>query len=348
MRFKALILTSSFIWSFFILSPAGNTQTLLAGFYNVENLFDLEDDPLTNDDEFTPNGRQKWTAERYQTKLDRISEVLSGMGLPDLTGLAEVENRKVCEDLIEQPRLKNGNYGIIHHDSPDGRGIDVALLFDKKVFKKISAEFAGIRFPDSLRKNPRLKYSTREILIAHLKMKKGKMDLYAIVVHAPSRSGGLKATEPLRRYVATQLRSKVDSIMAANPSAGILLMGDFNDEPDNLSISTDLHALSPRSSVASRDIGTGSGNLYNLVYEADQQGLGTYNYRGNWNMLDQFIVNDVLLNAFPHWEAKPYKTQKMMYKHDRFGEMPGRTYGGPNYYGGYSDHLPVLLTMKKG
>lgn len=348
MRIKALILTCSFFLSFLFLSPTGNGQTLTAGFYNVENLFDLEDDPLTNDDDFTPEGRQHWTHERYQTKLDRIAEVLSGMNLPDLVGLAEVENRKVCADLAGHNALKSGRYDIIHHDSPDGRGIDVALLFDKKAFKKISEEFVQINFPDSLRNKPELKYTTREILIAHLKMKKGKLDLFAIVVHAPSRGGGLKATEPLRRYVATKLRSKVDSITNAKPEAGILIMGDFNDEPDNLSISTDLRALSPRSSDASRDIGTGSGKLYNLVYEADQNGLGTYNYRGNWNMLDQFIVNDVLLSTLPSWDAKPYKTDKMMFKHDRFGEMPSRTYGGPNYYGGYSDHLPVVLTMKKG
>lgn len=340
MHNKSLILTCSFIVALLTLSSCSNGQTLHAGFYNVENLFDLEDDPLTNDDDFTPEGRQKWTPERYQVKLERIAEVLNSMHLPGLVGLAEVENRKVCEDLIHLPALKGGKYDLVHHDSPDGRGIDVALLYNKKAFKKISAEFVGIHFPDSLRNHPKLKYSTREILIAHLLMKKGKTDLFAIVVHAPSRGGGLQATEPLRRYVATKLRSKIDSIMAAHPNAGILVMGDFNDEPDNLSISTDLHALSPKASIA-------SGNLYNLVYEADQQGLGTYNYRGNWNMLDQFIVNDVLLRKMPNWSAMPYKTEKMMFKHDRFGEMPNRTYGGPNYYGGYSDHLPILLTMKR-
>ena len=341
MRTKSLILTWSFIGSFFWCLPGGHAQCgLHAAFYNVENLFDLENDPLTNDDEFTPEGRQKWTAERYHTKLGRVAEVLSGMGLPRLVGMAEVENRQVCKDLLKEELLRKGRYNIIHHDSPDARGIDVALLYNKKDFKEISAEFVPVNFPDSLRNAPHLKYSTREILMAHLKMKKGKTDLYVFVVHAPSRSGGLAATEPLRRYVATKLRSKIDSVMAVDPAAGILVMGDFNDEPDNLSLSTDLKALQPQASVS-------SGNLYNLVYEADQKGLGTYNYRGQWNMLDQFIVNGVLLRLFPEWEAKPYKTEKMMYQHDRFGAMPNRTYGGPNYYGGYSDHLPIVLTMSK-
>lgn len=339
MKFKSLILMVSGILAIQIAATSCQAQELKAGFYNVENLFDLVDDPATDDDEFTPNGNLNWTLERYNTKLDHIAEVIDGMGLPDLMGFAEVENRSVVEDLLKQPKLINRGYEIIHHDSPDGRGIDVALIYNGNIFQKQSEEFVAINFPDSLRNNPDLKYSTREILIAHLQKPKA-LDLFVIVVHAPSRGGGLAATEPLRRYVASKLRSKVDSLTAALPNTGILIMGDFNDEPDNKSISTDLKALSPQNGVT-------SDNLYNLVYEADQSGLGTYNYRGTWNMLDQFIVNAHLLEQFADWSAQPYKKEKMMYHSDRFGDMPNRTYGGPNYYGGYSDHLPILLTMAR-
>lgn len=312
---------------------------LRIGFYNVENLFDLEDDPATADEDFTPSGKQEWTAERYQTKLDHLGEVISGMGSPALLGLCEVENATVLKDLCRSANLSRAGYGFVHHDSPDFRGIDVALMYQKTKFEVLSSETIRIDFPPEY--TPDIPgYTTRDLLVVQGILAK-KDTLHLLVAHFPSRRGGLAASEPKRLFVAAQMRAKVDEIFQKNPRANIVIMGDFNDEPDNKSIIETLDAQ-PFSECCQ------ASELYNCFAEKDAEGLGTYNYRGNWNLLDQVILSTSFFDKKSHLKfqsAHIYRQEKMMFTHDKYGPTPSRTYGGPNYYGGYSDHLPVYVEV---
>lgn len=304
-------------------------------FYNVENLFDTVDDPTTLDDDFTPDGKQKWTTERYQAKLTKIAQVMDSLGKPHLIGLSEVENLTVLEDLIETEALKTEDYGIIHKNSPDMRGIDVALLYKKQNFQVLKTEFIRVNFPDFIEKD----YTSRDILYAKGKLSNGEI-LHVFVNHWPSRRGGLQQSEPKRLFVAQHVKKAVDEILYKDQKALVVLMGDFNDEPDNTSLTSVLGALPDESAAL-------EGLLYNCFYSQDKDKKGSYNYRGNWNMLDQFIVSGYLRNpAAPLMVKNPtiYKYSWLMYE-GKNGPTPNRTYGGPNYYGGYSDHLPISIEL---
>ncbi len=340
---------SVFLFSLTILSSCtftsngqkGNNPMRIA-FYNVENLFDTEDDPLTLDEDFTPSGKQKWTDERYRTKLQRIDQVVTGMEYPVLLGLCEVENQVVLNDLCKTTSLAKNKYQFVHFDSPDRRGIDVALLYQKKLFKVINAEKIHVDFPDEIVPNMP-GYTSRDILVVEGYLPK-KQKVHVIVAHFPSRRGGVKESEPKRTHVAKHVRDKVDEIFANDPSANIIFMGDLNDETTNKSVAVTLQAHSPIDKPSSKA-------LYNCFAELDATGAGSYNYRGNWNMLDQVILSGGFFlsdSPFKFHSATIYKEDYLMYKDKKNGLRPNRTYGGPNYYGGYSDHLPVFIEVGGG
>lgn len=310
-------------------------QSYKLAFYNVENLFDIEDDPATLDEDFTPGGVQKWDLERYELKIGKIAQVMDSLGRPNFIGLAEIENKKVLEDLIRAPGLIDEDYGIIHKESPDVRGIDVALLYKKKDFKVLETEFIRVNFPEFIEKD----YTTRDILYAKGKLSNGDI-IHLFVNHWPSRRGGLEQSEPKRLFVAQHVRKAVDEISRKEPGAKIVIMGDFNDEPDNTSINSVLGAL-PDSSASLE------GLLYNCFYSLHAEKKGSYYYRGDWNMLDQFIVSADLRNPQGSLLVKKAAIGDfswLMYK-GKDGLTPNRTYGGPNYYGGFSDHLPVSIEL---
>lgn len=307
-------------------------------FYNVENLFDIVDDPKTADEEFTPTGKNKWTTDRYQTKLDHLTEVVVAMNYPAILGVAEVENKQVLEDWITTTTMSEHHYGIVHYDSPDFRGIDVGLLYQKKAFKVESSETIQINFPKEIVED----YTTRDVLI--VKGTFQTLPVHIFVNHWPSRRGGLEKSEPKRMYVAQQVRKKVDEILKNDPNANIILMGDFNDEPENNSLQQGLNA----SYKVQREIVTA--DLKNCMADLDIEGKGSYNYRGNWNMLDQIIITRNLEAGLNGWMVKDagiFQQDFMMYTSKKFGPSPNRTYGGPQYYGGYSDHLPVYIDLLK-
>ncbi len=311
-------------------------SSLRISFYNVENLFDIKNDPITIDDDFTPEGKQQWTRERYQTKLNRLSQVLDSMGVPTFLGLAEVENLAVVKDLAKTGALKEVKYGFVHKESPDKRGIDVAFMYDKKQFKLISYSFIRIDFPEEIE----VGYTSRDILHAEGRLSSGDT-LHFFVNHWPSRRGGVAQSEPKRMWVAQHLRFALDDIFKDDPDANVIIMGDFNDETDNKSITSMLNAQP-------RDAYPEDGKLYNCFSEFDQQELGSYRYRANWNALDQIIVSGSLLNGEASViAANPviFRRDWMMYNSSKYGPSPNRTYGGPNYYGGYSDHLPVTMEL---
>ncbi len=300
-------------------------------FYNVENLFDTVDDPHINDNEFLPDSKKEWTAERYQKKLDDIARVLTDINkedLPEIIGLCEVENQTVLEDLVNTKAMLPGEYRIVHQDSPDARGIDVALLYRPDEFKVISFE--------ALKVDPG--FRTRDILHVF-----GKLDgekIHFLVNHWPSRIGGLQKSEPNRIAAAQVLRNKVDQLIAEDPMAKIIIMGDMNDEPANNSLLLTLGAKAPGSETV----------LTNLMIPLDEQDLGSYNYRGNWNMLDNLVVSAPLLNGNGFQTTAPgtiFHEEWMEYKNKKGEISPNRTYGGPNYYGGVSDHFPVFLELNR-
>jgi predicted extracellular nuclease len=313
-------------------------------FYNVENLFDTADDPATEDDEFTPGSRLVWNQEKYEKKLNDLAHVLCSINpseLPEIIGLAEVENDKVLRDLTMTKQLKAGNYSIIHFDSPDVRGIDVALLYRPDEFTATDSKAIPVIFPfDSTE-------TTRDILYVSGKTKNNEI-LYFFVNHWKSRSEGVQETEPRRIYTAITLRKEIDLIMNKDPNAKIIVMGDLNDEPTNRSIHEMLMANNKRKNTSPRE-------LYNLMYDIHNIGnSGSYFFRGTWNMLDNLIVSQSLLNDKSGYHTdyeggKIFKQDWMLYGDEKYKEsVPNRTYGGPQYYGGISDHLPIYVTLRKG
>lgn len=313
-------------------------RNLTVAFYNVENLFDLENEPGKQDGEFTPEGSKNWTTERYQKKVDDIARVLASISendLPEIIGLCEVENQEVLHDLIENKNLAKENYGIVHHESPDFRGIDCALLFRTDEFKVTT------HFPVAISFKNEPDYKTRDILYVKGKTK-NREEFHIFVNHWPSRIGGLEQTEPSRVEVAGILKSKIDSIVNVDENSKIIVLGDMNDEPDNISLSEILGAKSSENSSA---------GLVNLMYPDDEKNLGSYYYRGNWNMLDNLVVSTNLLDekGFSCVDKKGFVFQQewMQYKNKNGETSPNRTYGGPNYYGGVSDHFPVYFKLSR-
>lgn len=303
-------------------------------FYNVENLFDTVDDTTVWDDHFLPDSLKQWTDERYDKKLSDLAKVLTAISeddLPEIIGVCEVENRQVVEDLFKTDSLAKRKYNVVHEQSPDFRGIDVALAYDSELMKELYHENINVSFsfePET---------TTRDIL--YVKLLSCGDTLHVFVNHWPSRRGGQEKSEPKRLKAATVLRTKIDSILLKDQKAKIIAMGDFNDYPNNNSM-TEIMNCEPGANQ----------RLTNLTYQFHEDGLGTYNYRGEWGMLDQLIVSDGLLYsaegcAALDSSAAIFKEDWMMYFPESGSPSPSKTYGGPNYYGGYSDHLPIRLTL---
>lgn len=302
--------------------------------YNVENLFDTVDDPKIPDEEFLPESEKKWDNERYQKKLNDLSRVISEINekeLPEIVGLVEIENRVVLEDLIQTGPLKDQGYTIIHEESPDFRGIDVALIYRKDAFKELMHETLPVVFPD----NPEFK--TRDIL--HVTGQIKNKTVHIFVNHWPSRIGGDEKTEHKRVLAASVLKSKIDDILALDPKARIIIMGDMNDEPTNKSLVETLGAKLPDSGA----------KLVNLMIPDDNSGLGTYFYSGNWNMLDNLVVSDELISGkriqIVDQKGFIYSSDWMIYTNKTGDKTPNRSYVGNKYVAGVSDHFPVYLKM---
>lgn len=318
-----------------------NVNSLVVVSYNVENLFDTLNSALFDDDAFTPSGSKKWTYDRYKKKLNDLAMVfdsIPGGELPAVIGLAEIENREVLEDLLNTPRMQSGRFEIVHEDGVDPRGIECALLYRPELFRYISHKYIPIE--DSI--DP--EYLYRSILYVEGEGPEGDT-LHLFMNHWKSRSGGMEQTERQRILFAHTLRERLDLILSGDAFSKVIVMGDFNDEPTNRSITHALSVLNKRQNI--RD-----GELYNLFYDAHNiKREGTYNYRGTWNMLDQILVSYALLNqeqglTTGYDQGKIFSQEWMLYDNEKYGaKLPSSTYGGPNYYGGPSDHLPVYVTF---
>ena len=310
-------------------------------FYNVENLFDISDHPDKTDEEFTPGSEKAWDEKKYGKKLEDIAAVIQAVDkkdLPEIIGLCEVENQKVLRDLVEINLLRRGEYDIVHYESADLRGIDCALLYRKEKFKVISSRPIPVTFPfDSTE-------TTRDILYVEGRTS-DREKLHLFVNHWSSRRDGERQTEPKRIFCAVTLRKEVDAVLNREPGAKIIIMGDFNDEPTNRSVFEILLANNKRKNAGERE-------LYNLMYDLHNTGNeGTYNYQGKWNMMDQIIISRSVLRDQQGWhtgydEARILKEKFMLYHNEESQQyVPNKTYGGPTYYGGISDHFPVYVTL---
>jgi len=306
-------------------------------FYNVENLFDTEDDPHTNDSDFTPYGDYNWDEERYQTKLDRISEAIDLVKeKPVLIGLAEVENHKVLEDLLNNGPLSQTTYKYIHYNSPDQRGIDCALLYDSRLFTVEKSEKIPVKLPNNLH------FNTRDILYVKGTLS-GTVETHIFVNHWSSRREGQIETEHKRLRAAEILRAKVDEILNQDKNANIIILGDFNDHPTNKSLRTVLRA---------KESGYSSeGDLINLLYEEHEEGEGTSVHQREWAVLDQIIVSQSVYDnssklGIVDRDAEILREDDLLYTYHDGGQKPNATFGGRKYYGGYSDHLPVYIVLK--
>jgi len=333
------ILTALLFIAFQSIYSQKNVKSFLVVSYNVENLFDTINSPQFEDDEYTPSGSKAWTYERYEKKLKDLARVLlslPGKELPAVIGLAEVENRAVLEDLCAVRGIRKGEYEIVHEDGQDPRGIDCALLYRPDLFKYKSHEYIPIADP------VKPDYLHRGILHVQGKAPDGSM-LHIFVNHWKSRSGGVHETERQRMFSAITLRKELDKLLARESDFKVIIMGDFNDEPTNRSISSGLSALNKRHNIE-------MGDHYNLFYDLhNTAGKGTYNYKGTWNMLDQMIVSYNLVNQERGLSTgfdggHILKEEWMLYVSEKYGEsLPSSTYGGPEYFGGPSDHLPIYV-----
>jgi endonuclease/exonuclease/phosphatase family metal-dependent hydrolase len=308
MKYSRLIMTAMFIVGCGFLF-AQDPLTIIS--YNVENLFDCQHDSLKNDSSFLPDGMHHWTYYRYQTKIDRIAQVvvnISGWNPVPLVGLCEVENAHCLHDLCY--RLKRLNYRYVHYESPDERGVDVALLYDSTQVKILNSKSLPVDLQGD---------KTRDILYACCLVNK-RDTIHAMVCHLPSQLGGSVATQWKRNMAKQVIQQQIDSIFALHPAANIVVMGDMNSEPmDDLS----------RMSNATKDLA--------------KEGKGTHKYQGIWSCLDQFYVSSHLLEKSsvsifsPEWLLEE-DTKYLDYQ-------PKRTFVGYRYHDGYSDHLPIVLRL---
>lgn len=312
------------------------------GFWNIENLYDTLDDPLTDDAEFLPEGKNRWNTEKYLLKLNHLSEVISQMGTevsPDglaILGLAEVENKSVLEDLVKTEKLKKFNYQVVHYHSPDKRGVDVALLYQSKYFKLTSSKSYTLKL-----ENDSGFYTRDQLLVSGIFDEK---PLHVIVAHWPSRRGGEAATGPKRIAAANLSRSIIDSLLAKDTDARIILMGDLNDDPINLSVKKQLKANGDKNKI-------GHGELFNAMEELYDNGIGTLAYNDNWNLFDQVILSPSLAkneySSFSHYRSKVFNKPFVREQDGKYKGYPFRTYSGGNHTGGYSDHFAVYIILAK-
>lgn len=315
-------------------------------FYNVENLFDTENDPITFDDDRTPTGKDRWTEAIYADKVTKMAGVIAEVGLevaknaPALIGLAEVENLKTVQALANDPALLPSNYGIAHFDSPDRRGIDVALLYQKQLFKPTNISKHELLIYDRSNDDKRV-YTRDQLLVT------GLLDgdkIHVIVNHWPSRSGG-EARSRSKRIAAAELNMKlIDSLQSNDPYAKIITMGDLNDDPTSPSVKKTLAAKGDRDKVKDK-------GLFNPMESMYKKGLGTLAYRDGWNLFDQIIITEPLIrkkfDSYRFFKAGIHNKNYLSTPKGRYKGYPYRSFANGGYTGGYSDHFPVYIYLIK-
>ena len=308
-------------------------------FYNLENLFDtIPNNPYGRDIEFTPGGSNHWDGRKYWSKIKNMSYAISQLKTqytpegPAVIGVSEIENKSVLDDLVAAEALKPWNLQVIHHDSPDRRGVDVGLLYNPRFFKPIHVtnHFLDIGYP------------TRDQMCVVGLL--GGCRTAIIVNHWPSRRGGEKESSPSREAAAALTRHICDSLYQVDPNMGIVVMGDLNDDPSNKSVSVVLGAVKKEKDCK-------EGGYFNPFWEKLDKGIGSYIYRGGWDLFDQIIVNYNLLkgkNGLTYKNAKVWNDLPfLLQQNGQYKGYPLRTFGSGVWTNGYSDHLPTEIFLIK-
>lgn len=303
-------------------------------FYNLENLFDIKDDSYTLDDDFTPQGLKKWSRKRYKRKLKKLAKTIVKLGhkqtgvAPALLGVAEVENKTVIKDLLNTAAMKPFSYDYIHFDSPDERGIDTSLIFDPNFFEPLHSE----PIPLFVESREGERDTTRDILYVHGKLNGEEIHLF--VNHWPSRRAGAELTEYKRVKAAETIISFMSELESKYQQPNFIIMGDFNDGPDDRSIK---HLVKEK-------------ELYNPMEKLLTPERGSANYKRSWSLFDQIIVSHSFFNyekgthSFAH--ANIFDEYFLTEWKGKYRGNPFRTYVGRKYKGGYSDHFPVYIQLK--
>lgn len=320
------------IFKFFKKKKAENVYTI--AFYNLENLFDTEDDPNTLDDDFTPSGFKKWSMKRYKRKLYKLAKTISEIGnektktLPVLVGIAEVENEGVVQDLIGTEPLRTTNYGYVHYDSPDERGIDTGLIYQKDNFEVLYSEPIAVL----LYETDGTRDTTRDIL--YVKGKLNGEEVHVFVNHWPSRRDGDNETSGKRMKAAETVKAYMVKIEEEIVSPNYIIMGDFNDGPTDESIQVLMK----------------TGKLYNPMEKLITPDRGSASYKKSWLLFDQILVSHNFFNyekgTHSFTNANIFDKEYLTEFKGNFKGTPFRTYAGKKYIGGYSDHFPVYLYLK--
>lgn len=321
-----------------------NYKVAVVAFYNLENFYDTVNNPNINDEDFLPTGAKNYTGKIYKDKVLHLATVLSQIGAevnadgPAIVGVAEIENDTVLNDLVHHPLLKERNYQIVHYDSRDARGVDVALLYNPKYFKVLQSQKLFVRLPEGAKTS----IFTRDVLYV-----KGLLSgdtVHVFVNHWPSRLGGEERSAPGRFAAAQVNKNKIDSIEKYNINARIIVMGDLNDDPISPSITRVLKAKADTSNIS-------PGNLYNPWTNMYKKGIGTLAYQDAWGLFDQIMITSGWLNrqqgGYFFYQAHIFRKEFMIENIGRYKGYPMRTWDGNTYRGGYSDHFPTYVIMLK-
>ena len=343
-RFNSLsfIIIMTFFYTMVSCQEEKKQDAVSIGFYNLENLFDtINDVGMVNSEEFTPQGKREWTSARYHEKLAHMAYVISRIAMDDtpdglaVCGVCEVENRGVLDDLVKEASIKDRHYQIVHFDSPDRRGIDVALLYQAKFFKVVNVAKHRLTLEGDS------SFRSRDQLVVSGLLNGDEITF--IVNHWPSRYRGEEASRPKRKAAAELSRHIVDSLHAINPKAKILVMGDLNDDPTDPSVIKYLQAKGNAGQLK-------EGDLFDPMINMFANGEGSLEYRDKWNFFDQIIVSQTLLNkelpGYHFVDAKVFKEPFIFQAEGRYKGYPLRTFAGGKYLDGYSDHLPVYAILR--
>ena len=337
-----LILFSSFFCTY---AQDKTFKIHTVAFYNLENLFDTINDP-TKFDEYSPMMEMKTNRDKaYLKKIRNMARVISEIGkditqnTPAILGVCEVENKTVLEDLANDSLIIKKNYGIIHYDSPDIRGIDVALLYQKKIFTPISTSSHILKIYDD--ETQKRIYTRNQLLVS------GKLEdelIHIIVNHWPSRRGGEARSRP-KRVAASKLTKRIlDSLQVINPYAKVIIMGDLNDNPNNVSVKTILKAKNEKRKV-------GLKGIYNPYINFFKNGLGTTAYRDSWSLFDQIMITKPLtkkeFTSFRFYKAGIFNKQYLIHKKGTYKGYPFRSWSDGGFSNGFSDHFPVYMYLIK-
>jgi len=344
-----------FSFALALLASSGFAQKPLSykisiiAFYNLENFYDTLDNPLVNDNDFTPKGEKNYNADIYLNKVGKLASVLSQLGSdekpesqspdgPAIIGVAEIENDTVLTDLINHPLLKKRGYKIVHYDSKDIRGVDVALLYNPKYFKVEESKPLFVKLPSGSKDS----YFTRDVLWVRGKLDGETVNIY--VNHWPSRLGGEERSAPGRAAAAMVCKNHMDSIIRVDGEQKFIIMGDLNDDPVSPSILEVLKAKGKAKDVM-------PGGLFNPWIDMYKKGYGTLAYQDAWGLFDQIMVSykwlDKEQKGFHFFKQVIFNREFITENKGRYKGYPMRTWDGNTYRGGYSDHFPTYLVMLK-